>query len=253
MRVLILGGTGEGMALAGALRGDGRFDPVYSLAGATRTPHPPGIATRIGGFGGAAGLAGWLRAEAIAAVIDATHPYAVRISANAAQAAAGAGIALLRIARPAWVAQPGDRWTGVADAGEAAGVLGDEPRRVLLTIGSKGLAPFRAAGPHRYWVRCIDPPDPSLLPAQATLLLARGPFGLSDERALLARHGIELIVTKNSGGNATSPKLQAAREAGIPVVMIGRPAGDPATPQVPDAPAALEWLGRLHQAAPRGA
>ncbi len=253
MRVLILGGTGEGMAVAEALRRDPRFDPVYSLAGATRTPHPPHVQTRSGGFGGVAGLSGWLRSEAIAALIDATHPYAVRISRNAARAAAETGIALLRVARPAWTAQPGDRWTGVADADGAAAALGDEPRKVLLTVGSKGLAPFRAAGRHCFVVRCIDAPDPALLPARATLLLSRGPFGIAEERALLAEHGIDTLVTKNSGGEATAAKLQAAREAGIEVVMIGRPRGDRVTAEVPDALAALEWLVHLHQTAPRGA
>ncbi len=251
LRVLILGGTGEGMALASALRHDARFDPLYSLAGATRAPEPPGIEHRTGGFGGAAGLADWLRERGIEALVDATHPYALRISENAVAAASDTGIPLLRIGREAWVARPDDRWIAVDDAAGAAGALGEQPRQVLLTIGSKSLAPFRAATQHRYLVRCIDPPD--LLPPHATLLLARGPFSLADERALLARHGIDVLVTKNSGGDATAPKLQAAREAGLPVVMIRRPDRVCGAAQVPDAAAALEWLAHQATVVPRGA
>ena len=253
--MLILGGTGEAMTLAAALRDDARYAATYSLAGATRTPALPGIARRIGGFGGASGLAAWLREQAIAALVDATHPYAVRISANAVAAAATTAIPLLRIGRPPWSAQPGDRWIAVEDPAAAAAALGDTPRRVLLTIGSKTLAAFREAAQHCYWVRCIDPPEPGLLPPGATLLLARPPFALADERALLARHGIDIVVTKNSGGDATAPKLQAAREAGIEVVMIRRPDAAHAPATVPDAAAALRWLAGLSHspATPRGA
>ncbi len=253
--MLILGGTGEGFSLAQRLRNDPRFVATYSLAGVTRTPALPGIMHRIGGFGGAAGLADWLEREGIAALVDATHPYAATISRNAGQAAASAAIPLLRIARPPWTSRPGDRWTKAEDTGHAARMLlADAPRTVLLTLGAKDLVPFRQAPQHRYVIRCIDPPDADRTPP-AVLLLDRGPFRLQDERALLARHCIDILVTKNSGGDATAPKLQAAREAGIPVVMIRRPEAAPAGSEVPDAAAAWDWIERLHQAAPapRGA
>ncbi len=251
--MLILGGTGEGLSLAQRLRDDPRFQATYSLAGVTRTPTLPGIVHRIGGFGGWTGLADWLDRNRIEALVDATHPYAATITDNAGRAAARAAIPLLRIARPPWTALPGDRWTPVEDASRAARLLlAAPPRTVLLTLGSKDLAPFRNAPQHRYVIRCIDPPDADATPP-ATLLLARGPFRLEDERALLARHGIDMLVSKNSGGNATEPKLRAAREAGISVLMIRRPEAVTASRAVPDATAAWDWLEHLHQATPRGA
>ena len=254
MRVLLLGGTTEASALAEMLACDPRFSATLSLAGVTRAPKLPTIACRIGGFGGIDGLAAWLRAEQIEALIDATHPYAVQMSRHAAMAAATVGIPRLRIDRPAWVAQPGDRWTSVPDAETAAAALGAIPRRVLLTVGSKALRPFHLAPAHHYLVRCIDPPDPALLPPDSTLLLARGPFTLDGEIDLLATRRIEWLVSKNSGGTATAPKLAAARQLGLPVLMIERPtspgdACDTATPAD-----AMRWLSaRRHQRAVRGA
>lgn len=254
MRVLLLGGTTEASALAERLADDPRFVATLSLAGVTRVPVLPRIAHRIGGFGGIEGLAGWLRSKAIDVLVDATHPYAVQMSRHAAAAAALAGIPRLRIDRPAWTAQPGDRWTPVRDAGDAAGRLGAEPRRVLLTLGSKGLAPFRGVPVHHYVIRCIDAPDPSRLPPDHRLLLARGPFTLQSETALLDDRRIDLLVSKNSGGGATAPKLEAARNLGIPVLMIDRPPAPPDGPGVATAAEALQWLSaRCHEPAPRGA
>ncbi len=238
MRVLVLGGTGEASALAALLAEDRRFSATLSLAGVTRAPALPRIAHRIGGFGGAAGLADWLRADRTEALVDATHPYALQISRHAGLAAAAAGIPLLRVDRPPWAAQAGDRWQRAATLEGAAAALGPVPRRVLLTVGSKGLAPFRAVA-HRYVIRCIDPPDPDRLPEGATLLLARGPFTLQDETALLAQHRIERLVSKNSGGEATVAKLEAARRLGVTVVMIDRPAGGGGAA---DAVEAMRWL-----------
>ena len=258
MRVLLLGGTTEASALAGMLARDPRFSATLSLAGVTRTPALPAIACRIGGFGGIDGLHDWLLSERIEALVDATHPYAVQMSRHGAIAAARAGIPRLRIDRPAWTAQAGDRWTAVADADAAAASLGAVPRRVLLTVGSKALLPFRQAPMHHYLVRCIDAPDPSLLPPRAELLLARGPFTLDAETTLLAERRIELLVSKNSGGGATAPKLEAARRLGLPVLMIDRPAaaddGRGTGGTADTAAEAMRWLSaRRHQREPRGA
>jgi precorrin-6A/cobalt-precorrin-6A reductase len=247
MRVLLLGGTTEASKLAELLADDPRFCATLSLAGVTQAPVLPRIAHRIGGFGGANGLSRWMRAQGIAALIDATHPYAVQMSRHAVLAAAEEGIPLLRINRPAWMPQDGDRWVMVRDAAEAAGALGDLPRRVLLTLGSKGVAAFCGAPAHHYVVRCIDAPDPSLLPPRSELLLARGPFTLGAELALLAERRIDVLVSKNSGGTATAPKLEAARRLGLPVLMIERPAAEDDASSAVTAEDAMRWLLALHQ------
>ena len=241
MRVLILGGTTEASAIARALAGDARFDPVLSLAGRTRAPPPPPIAWRVGGFGGAAGLAAYVRREGVQALVDATHPFAARIKANAACAAVPRVVVL----RPAWQAVAGDQWTEVADMGAAFRALGPAPRRVFLTVGQQELAAF--GPPHQYVVRSVDAPERA--PDGAVVISARGPFAEADERALLLSHRIEVLVTKNSGGAATAGKLAAARALGLPVVLVARPPR-PAGLIVPDAAGALAWLA--HQAgAPR--
>lgn len=245
LRVLILGGTTEASALARAIAGDPRFAATLSLAGVTRSPLLPEIAVRIGGFGGVHGLAGWLRTHAVEAVVDATHPFAQQISRNAVAACDAAGVGRLRIERPAWRPVAGDRWTVVTDMTAAAAAIGPAPLRVLLTIGTKDLAPFRDHPRHDYLIRSVDPPPASLLPPRCRLISARGPFLLDDELALLTGCGIEMVVTKNSGGAATAPKLAAARRLGLPVVMVERPAL-PQKHSVPDWQAALDWLVR-HQ------
>jgi precorrin-6A/cobalt-precorrin-6A reductase len=245
MRVLILGGTTEASAIARALAGDERFAPVLSLAGRTRAPVPPPIPWRVGGFGGVAGLAAYLRRENVAALIDATHPFAARMKANAVSAAVAESVPCVTVLRPAWQADVGDRWIPVATMAEAFAALGPVPRRVFLAVGRQDLSPFR--GPHHYWVRSVDPP--AVLPPNATLITARGPFAAADEQALLAAHGVEIVVSKNAGGTATAGKLTAARALGLPVVMVARPAPPEGT-LVPDAAAALAWLE--HQWALRG-
>jgi len=245
-RLLILGGTGEAAALARALAEAGGWDVTTSLAGRTRAPAALPGAVRTGGFGGIDGLAAYLRAERIDRVVDATHPFAATMSANAATACARLGLPLLRIERPAWVPEPGDRWIDVADAGEAADWLaGNLPAgaAVLLTLGRQEVAPFRACAALRFVLRSIEPPAPEDLPTECLLLSERGPFTLDGERALIARHGIGAIVAKNAGGEATAAKLAAAREAVIPVVMIRRPTL-PTTSAVADIAGALDWLVR---------
>ena len=241
MRVLILGGTTEASAIARALAGDARFSPILSLAGRTRAPVPPPIPWRVGGFGGAPGLADYLRRERIDALVDATHPFAARIKASAAQMA-GPRLCVLR---PPWIAQPGDRWIDVPGMAAAALALGSAPRRVFLTVGQGELAAF--GPPHYYLVRTVDPPADA--PEGAVVVTARGPFTEADDRALMQAHGIERLVTKNSGGSAVASKLHAARALGIAVVMVARPP-PPEGMTVPDAAGALAWLHG--QAALRG-
>lgn len=246
MRVLILAGTTEASDLARRLSGDPRFAVTLSLAGRTRNPVTEAVvAVRVGGFGGAEGLALWLRDAGIGAVIDATHPFAARISANAHAAARETGLPLCTILRPPWSAGPGDRWLSVASLEAAADALGAKPRRVFLGVGRQGVDAFRRAPQHAYVVRSIEPPDPAALPSDVTLVQARGPFTLSDEIALFSAHRIETVVAKNAGGAATHAKIEAARRLELPVVMIQRPQ-KPAGHVVADAAAALDWLHRLH-------
>ncbi len=245
MKVLLLGGTAEASALAERIAEDGRFEGTMSLAGATRSPMASPLEMRVGGFGGAEGLAAYLRRYDIDALVDATHPFAAAMSANAATAAATAAVPAIALLRPAWRERPGDRWVRVPDMISAAAALGPAPRTVFLTVGRKDLAPFRAAPQHRYIVRSVDPPPQGLLPDGAVFIAARGPFALENEDRLLRDHGIETIVTKNSGGAATVAKLTAARRRGLPVVMVSRPpAAGPAVPTVDDA---WDWLVARHE------
>jgi precorrin-6A/cobalt-precorrin-6A reductase len=244
MRVLILGGTTEASALAGLVAGDPRFDATLSLAGRTTAPRPQPIATRVGGFGGADGLARFLAEQDVAAVIDATHPYAARMSANAVAACRQAGVPLASLLREAWQARPGDRWQHVATAEAAAESLGPAPRRVFLTLGRQELHAFAAAPQHRYVARLIEPPRQASLPPDLLLLRQRGPFDLAAERRLLHEHGIDVMVSKNAGGGATYAKIEAARGLGVPIIMIARP-DKPAGDVVRSAEEAVAWLDHV--------
>ena len=244
-RVLILGGTTEARELAelAAARWGTRIDLLTSLAGRTRTPARIAGRVRRGGFGGTAGLAEFLRREKIDYLIDATHPCAARISRHAAPAAAAAGIAHLTLTRPPWRAGPDDRWIEVGDAAEAAARLPALGRRVWLTVGSGDFAAFANVGGVWFLVRRIDPPPAPLPLRDHTLILGRGPFAADAERALLAEHRIEVLVCRASGGRATGTKLEAARAARLPVVMIRRPVATTG-PAVQSPRAALAWLAR---------
>ena len=248
MKLLILGGTSEASQLARALSGDTRFDTTVSLAGRTRHPAPQPVTTRLGGFGGAEGLARHLVVEQIELLIDATHPFAVRISHNAAIAAATCGVPLLSVQRLEWQPSAGDNWIIVGDVTAAVEVLGKIPRVVFLTIGRKDLPLFAAAPWHHYVIRTVDPPPPDLLPSTVEIIAARGPFQEADERRLLAERRVDILVTKNSGGSATGAKLHAARALALPVVMVARPPRPQVCPVVSDAAGALTWLTRLHTA-----
>jgi precorrin-6A/cobalt-precorrin-6A reductase len=244
-KLLILGGSGEAADLARALAGDARYDVTLSLAGRTSEPVALPGRLRTGGFGGAGGLARVLAEERFDLVIDATHPFAVQMKANAIQAARAAGVPLLAIRRPAWVPRDGDRWIMVESIEAAADAIGEKPRRVFLTTGRMEIAPFRQAPQHFYIVRSVEAPAPEELPPRAELITARGPFNLEDERALLETHKIELIVTKNSGGAGAEAKLAAARALSLPVIMIERP-DLPEAPSVETVADALLWLERAH-------
>ena len=250
MNLLILGGTTEATTIGRALAGDTRFAAEISLAGRTRTPLPQPLPTRIGGFGGAEGLSRHLVERRIDALIDATLPFAARMTANAVAAARATGTHLLVVLRPAWQPRVGDRWAMVADMAEAAEALGTAPRRVLLTVGQKDLTPF-AGAPHHFVLRSVDPPPPEVLPADVEVIAARGPFSEADELRLLADRRIDVIVTKNSGGSATAAKLAAARKRGLPVVMVQRPPA-PQVETVAGAGEVLQWLERLHAGMLRG-
>jgi precorrin-6A/cobalt-precorrin-6A reductase len=251
MRVLILGGTTEASALARLIAGDRRFDAILSLAGRTKAPRAQPIATRSGGFGGADALAEWLRHEKIGAVIDATHPYADRMSANAVAACEHAGLPLASIVRPAWQAEPGDRWQSVPSSEAAAVALGAARRRVFLSLGRRELSAFTIAPQHRYLARSVDLPQDIALPPDIRFILARGPFAQTAEEKLFADEKIEVVVSKNSGGGAIYPKIAAARALGLPVVMIARPEKAVGHP-LASAEEAMAWLSHEALRSPRG-
>ncbi|MBD2328012.1 cobalt-precorrin-6A reductase [Alkalinema sp. FACHB-956] len=226
-RLLILGGTGDATALAVKAAEIPGVEVITSLAGRTRQPVVPSENTRIGGFGGVAGLVAYLREQQVDLLMDATHPFADRISLNAAAAAARVGIPRLLLLRPAWERTAGDCWIEVDSHESAARVLPEIAQRIFLTIGRQELAAFAHLCDLWFLMRMIDPPrsDAAVPPGQ--VLLERGPFSLAEERSLLQRYGIGAIVSKNSGGAATYAKIIAARELAIPVVMIQRPIAPP--------------------------
>jgi len=234
-RVLILGGTTEGRLLAGALDG---WSVISSLAGRTSRPLLPPGELRIGGFGGVDGLAAYLRDRRVDALVDATHPFAATMTGHAVAAAATTGVPLLVLRRPGWVAEPGDDWHRVPDLGVAAARLPRLGDRVFLTTGRQGIAAFAALDECWFLARSVEPPVPPV-PKRLEIVLDRGPFTLEGELRLLRAHGVNVLVTKDSGG--PSGKLAAARAVGVPVLMIDRP-------PMPEAPAAdtiesaVAWL-----------
>ena len=220
-RILVLGGTTEASRLAQALAQAG-VDGIFSYAGRTDAPIAQPLPTRVGGFGGVAGLQAFLQAERITQVVDATHPFAAQMSSHAVQACAAAGVPLLALERPAWQAQSGDGWQHVADIAAAVQALPTAPARVFLAIGRQHLAPFLALAQHWYLLRLVDPV--LALPAErGQVVLDRGPFTVDGDRALLQAHGITHVVSKNSGGAGAQAKLAVARERGLPVILIDRP------------------------------
>jgi precorrin-6A/cobalt-precorrin-6A reductase len=220
--ILILGGTTEARGLAERLAKDPRFHTTLSLAGRTLDPKPQPVPVRIGGFGGADGLAAYLAAEGIDLLIDATHPFANQISLNAAEAAQMTGVGAFRLCRPAWERQAGDAWIGVHSIAEAVAALPQEPKRIFLAIGRQEAGQFSARPEHSYLVRSVDPVIPPLDVPDARYILDCGPFDEASELALLKDERIDLLVAKNSGGSATYGKIAAARSLSLPVVMVER-------------------------------
>lgn len=239
--ILILGGTTEARQLAAKLATRGDLDILLSLAGRTENPVEQPVPVRTGGFGGAQGLADWLAGHKTDLLIDATHPYAARISANAAEAARISGVPIFALRRPGWKTVDGDRWTLVENGEEAVAALGQTSRRVFLALGRQEVAAFETAPQHAYVIRSVDPIEPPLGVPDATYILARGPFAEADERALLGAHRIDVIVAKNSGGQATYGKIAAARQLGIEVILFRRP-HLPDVPSAPDVSAMAEMV-----------
>jgi precorrin-6A/cobalt-precorrin-6A reductase len=269
VRILILGGTGEARALAAGLVARGT-DVISSLAGRVREPRLPAGRVRIGGFGGADGLAAFLKEEGITHVIDATHPFAGTITANAARATGETGVPRLVLRRPEWDADPS--WEPVADIHEAAALVRNWPGAsvpavhdgpavtavlegptaaaavrgspgevVFLTTGRRDLAAFSDDREHRFLVRTVDPPD-GPVPSRTTLILDRGPYTVAGETGLMRDHGIGLLITKNSGGPLTAAKLEAARDLGVHVIVVQRPPLPPGSVTVPTVVEALRWI-----------
>jgi precorrin-6A/cobalt-precorrin-6A reductase len=238
-RVLLLAGTTEATRLAEVLVGDHGVDVLSSLAGVTTAPERRAGRVRVGGFGGAEGLADHLKRQPCDALIDATHPFAASMPFHAAAAARATGTPSCRVLRPPWVPTAEDRWIEVTDLPSAAAALDAlGAHRVMLTVGRQSTWAF---ADHGAWflIRAIEAPE--TLPEHHRLLLSRGPFDIESERALMGEHRIDAVVTKNAGGSATEAKLVAARALGIPVVMIARPA-QPAVTVVPGVDQAVAWL-----------
>ena len=249
--LLLLGGTTEGRRLAAHLAGDPRFRATLSLAGRTTDPLPQALPTRFGGFGGAQGLSRYIADNGIDALVVATHPFAARIAAGAAAAAAETGVPALQWLRPLWRREPGDDWHFHDSLESLADALGQAPRRVFLTIGRQEAHVFERAPQHDYLVRSIEPIAPPLGLPKVDLVLARGPFDVDSEIALMRAHGTEIVVAKASGGAATHAKIEAARRLGLPVHMVSRPppSGLPTVGALADV---LGWLDQLAGGAARG-
>lgn len=222
-RILILGGTSEARELANRLAGQRWLETTVSLAGRTKDPAAHAVPMRHGGFGGIKGLVRHLVENRIDLLIDATHPFARRISVNAAAAATRAGTEAFALVRPAWAPRPGDAWHVHADIASAVGALGPERRRVFAPLGRQELHPLTSAPHHFYLVRSVDPVDPPLPLPEVRYLIARGPFSEEAEVEMLESHRIQAIIAKNSGGDASYAKLAAARRLGVPVYMVARP------------------------------
>ncbi|WP_029057640.1 cobalt-precorrin-6A reductase [Stappia stellulata] len=243
MRLLILGGTGDARALAARLGEDGRHDIVVSLAGAVARPEVYGARTRIGGFGGVEGLSAYLAENAVGAVIDATHPFAQAMTANAVAACARMQVPLLRLDRPQWRPGAGDDWREVADLTQAVAAL-PEGARPFLAIGRKDIGVFALRRDLDCLMRMIDPPAPDQPLPPGRLVLGRPPANADAECVAFRDHGVTHVVTKNSGGPWGYAKIEAARRLGLPVIVASRPP-QVAVETVADTQAVLDWIARL--------
>jgi len=241
MRALILGGTGDANQLARRMS-RAQIDAIYSYAGRTKSPLDHPLPTHVGGFGGAEGLAAFIQEERITHVIDATHPFAAKMSHHALEACTTTGTALLALQRAEWTRAATDRWIDVANIAAALCALPDTPARVFLAIGRQHVAPFAAKPQHAYTLRFVDPPDEPLPLPNAEAVVSRGPFTVEGDRELMSARGIEWLVARNAGGAGARAKIDAARELGLPVIMIARPAL-PDRPHVERIEDVLAWLG----------
>jgi len=240
MRALILGGTGDANRLADALVRE-TIDAIYSYAGRTQIPLGHSLPTRIGGFGGAVGLADHIRKERITHVIDATHPFAAEMSRHAVEACAATDVPLVALERAPWTRVTGDDWIEVADIDAAVAVLPEQRARVFLAIGRQHIAPFAARPQHAYTLRFVDAPEGALPLRDAEVIVSRGPFTLEGDHELMRSRGIDRLVARNSGGLGARAKIDAARELGLPVIMIARPAL-PERARVESVEEVLAWL-----------
>jgi precorrin-6A/cobalt-precorrin-6A reductase len=241
MRALILGGTSDANALAAAIA-RARIDAIYSYAGRTQSPVAPSLPTRTGGFGGASGLAAFIAQDKITHVIDATHPFAAEMSRHAVTACTIMGTELIALERAPWTQVAGDKWIEVPGVGAAAAALPETPARVFLAIGRQHLAPFSTRPQHSYTLRFVDAPDGPLPLPDADVVISRGPFTLAGDLELMGSRGIEWVVARNAGGDGARAKIDAARELGLPVIMIARP-DLPERPRVESVEEVLAWLG----------
>jgi precorrin-6A/cobalt-precorrin-6A reductase len=240
-RLLIVGGTGDAVQLAARAIDLPGLAVITTLAGRTTNPHTVAGTVRIGGFGGEAGLVEYLQAEKIDFIVDATHPFAAQMSWQVAGAATKVGIARVMLVRPAWTRSLEDSWIEVDSIAAAVKAIPASAERIFVTIGRQQLAPFAILTNKWCLMRSIDPPAPSIPLPPGQLLLDRGPFSLERERELLTEYRIQAIVSKNSGGDATYAKIIAARELGLPVIMVQRPIV-PEGEFVADVAGAIEWL-----------
>ncbi len=230
----------EASALARALAG-AQIPATLSYMGRVERPKAQPIPVRIGGFGGVPGLVAWLSEQGVSHVVDATHPFAAQMSANAVAACAETGVPLIALTRPAWQPGPGDDWRRVPDIAAAVAALDGPPRRVMLAIGRMHLAEFAARPQHHYLLRLVDEPAEAPPLPHHSVTIDRGPFSAAADAALMRDHGIEIVVAKNAGGEGSVSKLQAARALGLPVLMIDRPALPPRH-EVTQIAAVLDWL-----------
>jgi precorrin-6A/cobalt-precorrin-6A reductase len=240
--ILVLGGTTEARNLATSLHRAG-LPVVSSLAGRVSRPHLPPGEVRIGGFGGADGLARWLREHNVSAVVDATHPFAEQITEAAIAACRETGVPLLRLDRPSWSEPPGAAWKWVDSLATAAEIVFWTAERIFLTIGRQGVSAFAEVDRSWFLIRSVEPPEPPL-PPRSMVVLDRGPFTLQGEMFLMRRYLIGLLMTRDSGGTMTEPKLEAARRLGIPVVVVRRPP-HPNIETVHTVEVALAWVAAL--------
>ncbi|SNS98716.1 precorrin-6A/cobalt-precorrin-6A reductase [Streptosporangium subroseum] len=241
LNILVLGGTDEARRLAAALAGRDGIHLVSSLAGRVRNPKLPVGEVHEGGFGGPEGLADWLAERRIDVVVDATHPFAARMTASAVEATTGAGVPLLILRRPGWQEGPGDDWRWVPSLAAAAELLPELGERVFLSTGRRSLPVFADLDGLWFLARSVDSPEPPL-PRRLEVLLSRGPFTVEGELALMCEHRVDMLVTKDSGGEMTTAKLFAARELGLPVVIVRRPPPPDGVAAVETVEAAVAWL-----------